>query len=292
MRRGSGPMARTVADAALLLSVMAGPDPRSPIALPEPGARFAGPLAADIRGLRVAWSPDLGGAVPVEPEVAAAVRDAAQVFAGLGARVTEGSPDFAGADEAFRTLRAWQFEVMLGELLDRHPGELKGSLRQNIELGRKLTGPELGRAEQLHTALFHRVRIFFSAHDLLLLPVSQGLRHRAGVPGRGRRGGDDGLPGLDAVRVSGLGDRLPGPLRARPASAPAACRSGCRSSGRTAPTSRSFRPGTPSSRPPRPAAAARPACDQAPARPVTSRPARTTPGRPPSVAVACEVTGR
>ena len=185
----SGPMARTVADAALLLSVLAGPDPRSPIALPEPGARFAGPLASDIRGLRVAWSPDLGGAVPVEPEVAAAVRDAAQVFAGLGARVTEGSPDFAGADEAFRTLRAWQFEVMLGELLDRHPGELKDSLRRNIELGRRLTGPDLGRAEQLHTALFHRVRTFFSAHDLLLLPVSQvlpfdiGLEYPAEVAG-------------------------------------------------------------------------------------------------------------
>ncbi len=48
-------------------------------------------------------NPDLGGAVPVEPEVAAAVRDTAQVFAALGAHVTEGSPDFAGADEAFRT---------------------------------------------------------------------------------------------------------------------------------------------------------------------------------------------
>ena len=56
---------------------------------------------------------------PVEPEVAAAVRNTAPVFTGLGARITEGSPDFAGADEAFRTLRAWQFEVMFGDLLDR-----------------------------------------------------------------------------------------------------------------------------------------------------------------------------
>ncbi|MGA2825819.1 MAG: amidase [Streptosporangiaceae bacterium] len=174
----SGPMARTVADAALLLSVLAGPDPRSPIALAEPGAGFAGPLDADLYGLRVAWSPDLGGAVPIEPEVAAVVHDAAQVLAALGAQVTERSPDFAGADEAFRTLRAWQFEVMFGTMLDRAPEELKPSLRENIEQGRKLSGADLGRAEVLHTALFHRVREFFTTCDILLLPVSQVLPFR------------------------------------------------------------------------------------------------------------------
>ena len=169
----SGPMARTVADAALLLSVLAGPDPRSPIALREPGSRFAAPLERDVRGLRVAWSPDLGGAVPVEPEVAAAVRGAAQVFAALGCQVAEDCPSFAGADEAFRTLRAWQFEVMFGALLDSRPDQLKPSLRDNVARGRKLTGADVGRAEVLHTALFHRVRAFFTGYDLLLLPVSQ-----------------------------------------------------------------------------------------------------------------------
>ncbi len=171
----SGPMARTVADAALLLSVLAGPDPRSPIALQEPGSRFAAPLERDVRGLRVAWSPDLGGAVPVEPEVAATVRDAAQVFAALGCEVAEDCPSFAGADEAFRTLRAWQFEVMFGALLDSRPDQLKPSLRDNVARGRKLSGADVGRAEVLHTALFHRVRAFFTAYDLLLLPVSQVL---------------------------------------------------------------------------------------------------------------------
>ena len=177
----SGPMARTVADAALLLSVQAGPDPRAPLSLEEPGARFAEPLDADLTGLRVAWSPDLGGAVPVEPEVAAVVRDAAGVFAALGAHVTEASPDFAGADEAFRTLRAWQFEVMFGEILDRTPEELKPSLRENTEQGRKLSGADLGRAEVLHTALFQRVRGFFTSYDILLLPVSQVLPFGVGL---------------------------------------------------------------------------------------------------------------
>ncbi|HWC82722.1 MAG TPA: amidase [Pseudonocardiaceae bacterium] len=168
-----GPMARTVADAALLLSVLAGPDPRSPIALNEPGARFAAPLEADLRGLRVAWSPDLGGAVPVEPEVAAAVTAAAGVFAGMGCAVTEDCPDLAGADDVFRTLRAWQFEVSYGRYLDAGPDTLNPQLRWNVELGRALTGPQLGRAEVLHTELHQRVREFFTRYDLLLLPVSQ-----------------------------------------------------------------------------------------------------------------------
>ena len=171
----SGPMARTVADTALLLSVLAGPDPRSPIALETPGSRFAEPLESDPRGLRVAFSPDLGGAVPVEPEVAAATTAAALVFADLGARVTDASPDFAGADEVFRTLRAWNFEATFGALEEQSPEAFKATLRDNIAQGRALSGRDLARAEQLHTALFQRVRQFFTHYDILLLPVSQVL---------------------------------------------------------------------------------------------------------------------
>jgi amidase len=171
----SGPMARTVADAALLLSVQAGPDPRSPIALETPGSRFAEPLESDPRGLRLAFSPDLGGAIPVEPEAGRAVGTAAQVFAGLGAEVTEASPDLTGAEEVFRTLRAWQFEAMFGALEERSPEAFKATLRDNIAQGRALSGRDLARAEQLHTALFQRVRQFFTRFDIVLLPVSQVL---------------------------------------------------------------------------------------------------------------------
>jgi amidase len=168
-----GPMARTVADVALLLSVLAGPDPRSPIALEEPGIRFARPLERGLRGLRIAWSPDLGGTVPVEPEVASVVTAAAGVFARMGCAVTEDCPDFTGADEVFRTLRAWEFAVKFGALVDESPEQFKDSMRWNVGCGRKLTGQDLGRAELLHTELFHRVREFFSGYDILLLPVSQ-----------------------------------------------------------------------------------------------------------------------
>ncbi|MEV6129338.1 amidase [Streptomyces violaceusniger] len=176
-----GPLARTVADAALLLSAIAGPDARSPIALEEPGARFARPLDRDLTGLRVAWSPDLGGLVPVEPEVAAAVESAVEVFTGLGCVVERACPDLTEAEEVFRTLRASMFEVAFGTLMDRHPDGLKQTIRENAEEGRKLSGPDVARAEVLHTRLYHRVREFFGRYDVLLLPVSQVLPFDVGI---------------------------------------------------------------------------------------------------------------
>jgi amidase len=168
-----GPMARTVGDVALLLSAMAGPDARSPIALDTPGPEFATPLEADLRGLRVAWSADLGGAVPVDPEVTAALAPAIDVVAELGCEVEEDCPDLSGADEVFLALRAWHLELSFGTLLDEHRDQLAPNVVWNIEEGRKLTGPDLGRAEVLHTALYHRVREFFERYDVLLAPVSQ-----------------------------------------------------------------------------------------------------------------------
>ncbi|MGP4024278.1 amidase [Actinomadura sp. 3N407] len=194
-----GPMARDVADVALLLSVLAGPDPRSPIALETPGSAFAGPLDRDVAGLRVAWSPDLGGTVPVDPAVTGVLEPAVKVFEELGCVVEEACPDLSGADEVFRTLRAWHWDIALGPLLDerraraRRGGtaphgprsdsgvDIKPSLVQNIDAGRSLTGADLGRAEVLHTALFHRVREFFGRYDVLLLPVSQVPPFDAGI---------------------------------------------------------------------------------------------------------------
>lgn len=168
-----GPMGRTVADAALLLSVLAGPDPRSPVALETPGSAFAGPLDSDPAGLRVAWAPRLDGSMPFEPEVVAALEPAVKVFTGLGCAVEEACPDLSGAEEVFRTLRAWRFATRLGDLLDRRPDGLKASLVWNIEQGRRLTPADLARAQILHTRLFHRVREFFERYDVLLAPVSQ-----------------------------------------------------------------------------------------------------------------------
>ncbi|MCZ0983107.1 amidase family protein [Streptomyces diastatochromogenes] len=121
----------------------------------------------------MAWSPDLGGAVPVEPAVAGVVAAAAEVFTGLGCTVVRDCPDFTGADDVFRTLRGWQMATVLGPALGAHRDRVKPSLAANIAFGQRLSGADLGRAELLHGELFHRMREFFTRYDVLLLPVSQ-----------------------------------------------------------------------------------------------------------------------
>ncbi|HEX4804538.1 MAG TPA: amidase [Conexibacter sp.] len=169
-----GPMARTVDDLALMLSVMAGPDDRQPISIDQPGSSFAGSLARDFRGVRVAWSRDLG-CLPVEPGVTAVLEQHRHVFEALGCEVEEGQPDFADADEAFKTWRAWLFELQLGTFLDEDRERLGESVIWNTEAGRQVTGPQLGAAEKKRTQLYHRVREFMREREFLILPVVQVL---------------------------------------------------------------------------------------------------------------------
>ncbi len=168
-----GPMGRTVDDVAVLLSAMAGPDARAPLSLDDAGSAFGAPLGRDLAGLRVAYSFDLGGSVPLEAEVREVLEAQLHVFSDLGCRVEAAVLDFTGAEEAFRTLRAWAFLESFGELLAAHPDGLKPSLLWNIEQGRRLSGADVARAQTLQSVLFHRAREFFEAWDVLLLPASQ-----------------------------------------------------------------------------------------------------------------------
>jgi amidase len=170
-----GPLGRTVADVALQLSVLAGPDPRVPLSLDDDGARFAPPLEGDLRGLRVAWAPDLGGRVVVDPAVAAVLEPAVTVFTDLGAEVEADCPDLSGADDVFGTLRAWLFAAQHLEKSRRHPDQVKETVRWNAELGARLSGSDVARAEAEHTRLHERVVAFFDRYDVLLCPTTQVL---------------------------------------------------------------------------------------------------------------------
>ena len=167
-----GPMARTVADVALLLSVMAGPDPRAPIAIVEPGAKFAGPLARDFKNVRVAWLTDLDGA-QFDPRVRSVVDGRRASFEQLGCVVTEGNPDFSGVDAIFQTLRAWGFAAGHAAHLRDHRALLKDTVIWNTEAGLALSGRQVSQAESARGALYHRVREFMLGYEFMVLPTVQ-----------------------------------------------------------------------------------------------------------------------
>ena len=167
-----GPMARTVQDAALMLSAIAGPDPRSPIAIAEPGSVFSGSLERDFKGVKIAWSKNLGD-LPVDPRVTQVLENQQCVLHDLGCIVEAGQPDFSGADDIFKVWRAWRFELRYTELLKDHRKLIKDTVVWNTEQGQKLTGPQLGRAEVRRTELYHRVREFMENYDFLICPVNQ-----------------------------------------------------------------------------------------------------------------------
>jgi amidase len=175
-----GPMARDVDDLALLLSVMAGPDPRDAQSLPEPGSAFRDLGERDFTGVRLAWSENLGR-YPVEPAVTAVCNAARAVFTGLGCQVEESEPDLDGVDELFQMLRAHGYAVALARDLERGRAQLKDTVVWNIEQGLKLTPADLERAARLQAALDARVAEFFSTYEFLVLPTVQVLPFRVEV---------------------------------------------------------------------------------------------------------------
>jgi amidase len=167
-----GPMARTVGDAALMLSAIAGPDPRSPIAIVESGERFREPLDRDFAGVRIAWSRDLGG-LPIDRRVTAVLAAQRPTFESLGCKVDDAEPDLSDAREIFQAWRAWAFALRYGPLLAEHRHQIKDTVIWNTEQGLKQTGRELGEAEVKRTRLYHRMREFMATYEFLVLPATQ-----------------------------------------------------------------------------------------------------------------------
>ncbi|UOQ92309.1 amidase [Halobacillus shinanisalinarum] len=168
-----GPIARNVEDASFMLSVLAGQDNRSPISIAESGEQFLNPFDKNLNGLRIAWSADFGGILPVDPAVSSNMEEQMKIFTDLGCHVEEACPDLVEADEVFHVFRAWEIEMSNHELFDRFEEVMKPSFKWNFNKGRKLRGIDIGRAERLRNQLYHRMRVFFDQYDALILPVSQ-----------------------------------------------------------------------------------------------------------------------
>lgn len=167
-----GPMARTVADIALYLSAIAGPDSRSPISIDEPGARYSGDLERDFKGVRVAWFKDLGG-VPFDQRILRVVNAQRKTFEDLGCIVREAEPDWTGATESYNTLRALGYVGAHAAHVRSHPNLVKDTIRWQVEQGVKLTAADIARANALHAELYERVRVFFETYEYFILPTTQ-----------------------------------------------------------------------------------------------------------------------
>lgn len=166
-----GPMARNVADCALLLDAMAGEEPGDPLSLPKPAQTFLSGAQSGWRPKRIAVSRDLG-VTPVDVEVAELVMAAARKLEAAGVIVEEAHPDLHEAMECFQVLRALGFATGMRQLLIDHRDRLKPEVIWNIEKGLQLTGDQIARAESQRGILFRRMHEFFESYDLLLCPAT------------------------------------------------------------------------------------------------------------------------
>jgi amidase len=172
-----GPMARTVPDLAMLLSVQAGYDPRAPLSIREDPARFAEPLARDFKGVRVAWLGDFGGYLRFEPGVLDLCKLALKAFEQIGCTVEEATPDFPidRVWDSWLKIRASQVGARLKDFYG-DPSKralMKPEVRWEIESGLKLNAYDVSDAGAVRSAWYQSVRKFFERYDYFILPSAQ-----------------------------------------------------------------------------------------------------------------------
>ena len=167
-----GPMARTVGDIAFLLTVMTGANAGDPACYPTDPEIFRRPLERNLKGVRIAWCPDLGG-LPLHPEVRAVLEKQRATFERLGCIVEEAHPDLTGADDAFLTLRAWRTWSNLDSLLAAHRSELKPEAIGEIEAGAKLSTADLTKAMTTQGQIMERMQVFQQKYEFVACAVNQ-----------------------------------------------------------------------------------------------------------------------
>jgi amidase len=175
-----GPMARSVADTAFLLAVMAGVDARDPGSVPSQPEIFARDLSRSFHGVRVAWCPDLGG-LPLDSNIRAVLDAQRGVFEDLGCVVEEATPPLQGAEELFLTLRAFRSWVYLGPLLHSHRDQIKPDAVKEIEDGAALSAAQLAGALVHHGQLMQRMQRFHERFAFMVSAATQVLPFDAAV---------------------------------------------------------------------------------------------------------------
>ncbi|SPT59108.1 amidase [Actinomadura madurae] len=167
----AGPLTTTVTDAALMLNALAGPDRRDPQSIDREPPDFVAACRGSVRGLRVAWSPDLGHAT-VAPDVAEATRRAALVFERLGASVEEVPIGWGTlAREIIEPTWGIHFVARFAEKAEERPDWIEPSLLAFVQDGHARSALEYRRLLARRAELYDRVRQLFDTYDLLLTPT-------------------------------------------------------------------------------------------------------------------------
>src|SRR6266550_1382952 len=181
----AGPLARSVADAAVMLGVMAGPDDRDPYSLPADGADYAAATKRSVAGLRIAWSPDLG-VFPIDPEVARVTREAVAAFEVAGARVEEVRVGFNRSQEelcgawmrqsAVRSAQAAEgFKTEGIDLLGSHRDQISPEFAASLEMGWSQSALDYRRDDVIRTEVLDALQDVFDDYDILVCPTLAGL---------------------------------------------------------------------------------------------------------------------
>ena len=181
----NGPMGRSVADLAMLLSVQAGYDPRAPLSMESGGGQFLGPLRTSLKGKRIAWLGDFKGFTPCEPGVLDVCRTALKTLESLGCVVEEAVPDYPLEKvwRSFIRLRGWQQGGSLVELYNdpSRRALLKPEAVFEVETGLKLSAYDVLADSIVRSEWSQAVRQFFDRFDYAIAPTAQVFPFDAGL---------------------------------------------------------------------------------------------------------------
>ncbi len=177
----AGPLTRSVADGALMVSVMCGPDPRDPLCLPDDGTDWTGSTSRPVRGLRIAFSPDLD-VFPIDPVVAKVVKEAVTAFENAGAVVEEVTLGLKDSHLELASLWTRQIGVLMAEIAETlkaigydimaaPPEDIAPQFRRMIEVGRRMSAVEYKLDDVIRTRVYDAIQNVFDSHDLLITPT-------------------------------------------------------------------------------------------------------------------------
>lgn len=166
-----GPMARNVLDTALLLDAMSGFDPSAPLSFDAPQTSFQSAVRQAETPVRIAYTPDMNGFAPVEPEIESIMRSAVEKLQSLGTDVEEICPDLPELYRTYVVLRGFFWAALPGRLPDHVQAGFKRTLTENVQFGRDCTIDDVIDAHRNRSRLFTNMQQFLQTYDVLACPV-------------------------------------------------------------------------------------------------------------------------